>query len=159
MKALKNNKGSTYTTAIIVLMIVLILTGGMYMIATVYYSDSEANHYSRQAYLFAKSECKVFAQYLTNNGDENNPYFPNPKKNNSEDTTVTTDITLSRNTESPKNVVNGIKKNTVTYRWYGDNEIKYKVTVNYKGESSTVTLSCTRIANDKTYKKWTFLYE
>lgn len=157
MKALKNNKGSTITTAIIVLMIVLVLTGGMYMIATVYYSDSEANHYNRQAYLFAKSECKVFAQYLSNEG-EKSPYFPK-KENNSENTAITSNITLSRNTESSKNVVKWIWKNTVTYRWYGDNEIKYKVTVNYKGQTSTVTLSCTKVAGDSTNRKWTYLYE
>lgn len=156
MKALKNNKGSTITTAIIVLMIVLILTGGMYMIAVVYYQDSEQNHNYRQAYLFAKSECKVFAQYLSNEG-EKSPYFPK-KENNSEDTAVTSNITLSRNTESSKNVVKGIKKNTVTYRWYGDKEIKYKVTVNYKGQTSTVTLCCIKVASDSD-RKWTYIYE
>lgn len=152
MKVLKNNKGSTLTTAIIVSSVVLFLTGGMYMIAMVYYQDSEQNHNYRQAYLFAKSECKVFSQYLTNNGDKNNPYYP-PKENNSKD--IKKYITLSRN----KNVVKDVKENTVTYRWYGDNEIKYKVTVNYKGQTSTVTLSCTKVAGDSTNRKWTYLYE
>lgn len=157
MKTLKNNRGSTLTAAIIVLLVVLILTGGMYMIATVYYQDSEQNHYYRQAYLFAKSECKVFAQYLSNEG-EKSPFFPK-KENNSKDTAVTTNITLSKNTESSKNVVKGIKKNTVTYRWYGDHEIKYKVTVNYMGQTSTVTLSCTNTTEDLKKGKWTYLYE
>ncbi len=157
MKALKNNKGSTITTAIIVWMIVLFLTGGMYMIAVVYYQDSEQNHNYRQAYLFAKSECKVFAQYLSNEG-EKSPYFPK-KESNSKETAVTTNITLSKNTESSKNVVKGIKKNTVTYRWYGDHEIKYKVTVNYMGQTSTVTLSCTSTTDDLKKGKWTYLYE
>lgn len=153
MKALKNNRGSTQTAAIIVWLVVLILTGGMYMIAAVYYQDSEQNHYYRQAYLFAKSECKVFAQYLSNEG-EKSPYFPK-KENNSKDTAVTTNIILSKN----KNVVKEIKMNTVTYRWYGDYEIKYKVTVNYMGQTSTVTLSCTNTTDDLKKGKWTYLYE
>ena len=81
------------------------------------------------------------------------------KRNNSKDTAVTTNITLSKNTESSKNVVKGIKKNTVTYRWYGDHEIKYKVTVNYMGQTSTVTLSCTNTTGDLKKGKWTYLYE
>lgn len=153
MKVLKNNRGSTLTAAIIVWFVVLFLTGGMYMIAVVYYQDSEQNHNYRQAYLFAKSECKVFAQYLSNTSTRDNPYYPDPNKNNSQETAITTKITLSK---LSKNVV---KENTVTYRWYGDHEIKYKVTVNYKGQTSTVTLSCTKAAGDSKKGKWTYLYE
>lgn len=158
MRTLKNNKGSTLTTAIIVLLVVLSLTTGMYVLGVVYYWHSEQNHYSRQAYLFAKSECKVFSQYLSNKGS-NSPFYPDPQVNNSDATTIRKDISLSRNTASSNSLVDGIKENYVKYRWYGANEIKYKVTVKYKGETSTVTISCTKPEDDNTYKNWKFLYE
>ena len=156
MKRIRNTRGSTLTTAIIVLLLVLTLTGGIYVLASIYYHDSEGNHYERQAYLFAKSECKVFSQYLTNEGDKS-PYYPS-SDHNSAKTAMTTDIKLSRNTASNSSVVSGIKSNTVTYRWYGNNTIKYKVTVNYKGETSTVTLSCVK-SDSSSSKKWIYSYE
>ena len=158
MKTLRNSKGSTLSTAIIVLLVVLSLTTGMYVLGVLYYRQSEQNHYSRQAYLFAKSECKVFSQYLSNEGQKS-PFFPDPKANTSDATAIKKAISVSQNTTSSNSLVDGITENKVEYRWYGANEIKYKVTVKYKGETSEVTISCTKPSDDTTYKSWKFLYE
>ena len=52
---MKNEKGSSIVTALVIAMIMTVLLGGCFAIASSYHTRSIKNHQERQAYLTAKS--------------------------------------------------------------------------------------------------------
>lgn len=150
MKKLKNTKGSTITTAVIVAMLVVILLAAIFGVSQLYRSNSRAQKSERQAYLYAKGECYVFANYLLNYQENKtyNPYYlaVGEKKIKVKDIKIkkknTTDSDLD------------LEDSTVEISRKSENEMEYKATATVNGQTATVTLSC--IKNDENWEKGSY---
>lgn len=143
MKQLRNNKGSTITTAVIVLMIVMILTGGMYMLAGAYYRNTINDYSERQAYLYAKGECSVLGNYLVSYGsNSSNPYWVNTGETKTLKNIEIHKVDSNGNDTGEK--ISKIQSSSGTISHENENEMIFKVTVKVAGQSSTVTLTCTK---------------
>lgn len=143
MNVKKNEQGSTIVAVVIVTMLVLVLTGAMYMLAQSYYNRSVRNNDERQAYLFAKSEVKIIANNLKKEKGSFTTSAYDPK-----DASGTWNLNLSKtSTVGSKNYVKAITKNVCAYKVTNRNDgsriVTYKVTVGYNNSESTVSIDCT----------------
>ncbi|MGN1392084.1 MAG: hypothetical protein ACI4WQ_08850 [Sharpea porci] len=143
MSKVKNEEGSTIVAVVIVTMLVLILTGAMYMLAQSYYNRSVRNNDERQAYLYAKSEVKIIADNLKKETGSftTSVYYP-------KDASGTWNLNLSKTSNvGSKNYVKLITKNICEYKVTtkddGSHVVTYKVTVGYNNRESTVSIDCT----------------
>lgn len=148
MKHLNNNKGSTITTAVIVLLIVMVLTGGFYMLAGAYYRNTINEYSERQAYLYAKGECTVLANYLIAYDDSKsvNPYWVDTGKTKTLKSIEIHKVDANGNDAGEK--ISRIQSSSGTITHERENEMIFKVTVKVGGESSTVTLTCKKNNNN-----------
>lgn len=74
---MKNEKGSSIVTAMVVAMILTILLGACFAIASSYHTRSLKNHQERQAYLTAKSIVDTISDQIKSNEINPNPFIPN----------------------------------------------------------------------------------
>ncbi|MFR7592312.1 MAG: hypothetical protein ACLUVC_12760 [Longibaculum sp.] len=68
---MNNKKGSTLVSAMVIGMVLTILIGGCFAIASSYHTRSIKNHQERQAYLTAKAIVDTIAEEIK----QENPYF------------------------------------------------------------------------------------
>lgn len=142
MKHIKNKNGSTLTTAIIVLLVVMILTSGMYMLAGAYYRNTINDYSERQAYLYAKGECTVLANYLVTYGLTNNPYYTYPATGETKTLSKIEIHKVDANGNETGEKIKKIQSSSGTIAHVSENEIVFTVTVKVGGQSSTVSLNC-----------------
>lgn len=67
---MKNEKGSTIVTAIVIAMILTVLLGTILLIANSYHNRSLKNNQDRQAYLTAKSIVDTISKQIAVNNDD-----------------------------------------------------------------------------------------
>lgn len=75
---MKNEKGSTIVTALVITMILMILLGTCFAIASSYHNRSIANHQERQAYLTARSIVETISKEIKAGPNEDgfNAFIP-----------------------------------------------------------------------------------
>lgn len=73
---MKNEKGSTLVTAIVITMVLMILLGSCFSIASSYHTRSIKNHQEKQAYITAKSIVDTIELQIN---AHNNEFIPDAK--------------------------------------------------------------------------------
>lgn len=73
---MKNEKGSTLVTAIVITMVLMILLGACFSIASSYHTRSIKNHQEKQAYITAKSIVDTIELQIN---AHNNEFIPDAK--------------------------------------------------------------------------------
>lgn len=133
MHQVKNNKGSTLVTAVIVLLIALALITAMQLIKGSYEMRSYNQVSRRQAYLYAKSTCNTLAEYLIKYKSKNEWYVS--QVGDSKDVNIES---LKIGNEQ----INALEFNSVKITRTGENTMTYRVTAVYRKQSQTVKLTC-----------------
>lgn len=138
MKKLKNTKGSTITTAVIVAMLVVILLAAIFGVSQLYRSNSRAQKSERQAYLYAKGECYVFANYLISYQENTslNPYFI---KEGEKSITIN-NVKIVKKGAGKSDL--DLEDSTVKISRKSKNEMEYWASATVNGQTATVTLTC-----------------